>query len=249
MTIAACLNVYNDALALQGALESAARYFDNIFVIHSGPGGALSTDGTLEILEDFGIKPVFADIAEGFGVIRTRLIHECGCDWAFLLDADERFFPFQRVLRCAGTDRFPAVQEPKLRVTEYPNLVSPGLHLRDLIRHKHFDAIKTIRRHWFDFSMKRPCENWEQIKDWQMRIVRNVPHVGFERGTRMHERLIDYRIGQAPAHFTADGVGEPVHDHFHMHFRHARPGHKEANEANYRLMEAGQAMMPTPFTR
>src|SRR4051812_21836492 len=108
MGIAAAYNVFNDAAALRGSLEAAQGFFDNIYVIHSGPGGARSTDGTLELLEEFGIKPVFADMNDGFGVIRTRLIRECGEEWAFLLDADERFFPSLPVVRCGGSERYPA---------------------------------------------------------------------------------------------------------------------------------------------
>ena len=77
-SIALCINVYQDAKALRGCLESGSMFFDNIFVIHAGPGGRYSTDGTIEVLEDFGIKPVFDDIERGFGKIRTRLIHDCG---------------------------------------------------------------------------------------------------------------------------------------------------------------------------
>ncbi len=103
-SIACCINVYQDVIALRGCLENASSFFDNIFVIHSGPNGAFSTDGTIELLEKFGIKPVFASINDGFGVIRSRLIHECGCEWGFILDCDERYYPIQHKLSCSGSD-------------------------------------------------------------------------------------------------------------------------------------------------
>lgn len=233
MSIAACFNVFNDAAALRGALETAQSFFDNIFVIHSGPGGAFSTDGTMEVLQEFGINPVLADMNVGFGVIRTRLIRECGCDWAFILDADERFFPMLQIMRCAGSERYPASPNPNLQVTKSHELIYPGKHLRELMNNRGIDAVKTIRRHWFDFTMTRPAENWQERKDWQMRIVRNVPHIGYSNGVKMHERLVDLRSGGEPKHATVDQFGGPFHDHFHLHFRKARPGHKEANEQYY----------------
>lgn len=242
--IAACYNVYNDAAALRGSLELAAPYFDNIYVIHSGPDGCLSNDGTIELLEDFGINPVFMDLREGFGVIRSRLIRECGEDWAFIMDADERFFPSIPVMRCGGTERYPAQPKPSLTVTKYPELVAPGHYLRDLIHRKDIDAVKTIRRHWFDFSMTRPAENWEIIKDWQMRIVRNTPRIGYLPGVKMHERLCYLDTREEPKHATAHDQGGPFHDHFHLFYRQAQPGKKENNEANYLRLEQGEPFTP-----
>lgn len=242
-SIAACFNVYNDAAALRGALEVCQSYFDNIYVIHSGPGGAVSTDGTMELLEEFGIKPVMEDIQHGFGIIRSQLIHGCGCDWAFIMDADERFFPMLPIIRAHGTDRYPNPPLPDLRVTVEAQLIYPGKYLREMIENSSIDAIKTIRRHWFGFDMRRPAENWEHIKDWQMRIVRNAPHIGYERGVRMHERLRDLRGNVEPRHLTGDTIGGPFHDHFHLHFRKARPGHKETNEQNYQRLERGEKML------
>ena len=69
-------NVYNDVIALRGLLEMSSEYFDELFVVHSGPNGAYSTDGTIELCEQFKVKLVFDDIDKGFGVIRSRLIHE-----------------------------------------------------------------------------------------------------------------------------------------------------------------------------
>lgn len=238
--IAAAYNVFNDAAALRGSLECSARFFDNIFVIHSGPGGAVSTDGTMELLEEFGIKPVMADMNDGFGVIRSRLIHECGEDWAFLLDADERFFPSQPAMTCLGSEIWQLNgPKPALTVTHRPELIHQGQHLRSLCALPHHDAIKTIRRHWFDFGMKQPSENWIERKDWQLRIVRNRAEIGYKTDVKMHEQIIDSRINDVPRHYTADDYGGPFHDHFHLFFRYAQPGKKEANEAYYERLAQG----------
>lgn len=243
-SIAACFNVYNDAAALRGALENAQSFFDNIFVIVTPPGGEKNKDdATCDLLREFGIEPRYGDINEGFGVIRTRLIHECGCDWAFLLDSDERFYPSQPVLLCEGSERFPQHEFPKLKITRRPDLIYQGQHIRELIKDSRYDAIKTIRRHWQDFSMKRPSENWEIHKDWQLRVVRNVQHISYRSDVRMHERIWDTRTNGEPRHFTADVHGGPFHDHFHVFFRRARPGHKEENERRYDRLAKGEAMI------
>lgn len=244
MSIAACWNVYRDAKALRGSLELASSYFDNLFVILTPPGGeANKDDETCDLLREFGIDPKFGDINEGFGVIRSRLIHECGCDWAFLMDADERFYPSQFQLRCEGDERYPGIRHPALTVRTSKELICPGNHLRELMKLPDIDAIKTIRRHWLTFDMKHPAQNWEQHPDWQLRIVRNVAEIGYERSRRMHERIIDKRRNGEPRSFQASVPGGPFHDHFHCHFRHAHPGTKERNEAEYQKLERGEPML------
>src|SRR5262245_7613298 len=178
VSIALTCNVYNDAHALRGLLESGARFFDNIFILHSGPGGAHSTDGTIELCEKFGATLKFDDMERGFGAIRTRLIHDCGCDWAFILDADERFFPQINVIRCEGTDRYGhGTFDPKLSVRHEKEIIDQGGHLRDIISDPSVMAVRTTRRHWFDFAMRRAAENWEIVWDHQLRIVRNVKEI------------------------------------------------------------------------
>lgn len=245
-SIALVANVYNDALALRGLLETGARYFDNIFIVHAGPGGAKSTDGTIELCESFGATIVFDDIQRGFGVVRTRAIRECGCEWAFIMDADERFFPEVPILRCEGTDRYGhphTMVDPKLTVTVEGSIIEQGAKLKQMIANPVAMAIRTSRRHWFDFTMRKPCENWMTIKDHQLRVVRNSPHIGYETGRVMHERLLDYRTNDCPVFLEQDDITGPFHDHFHMFFRRAQPGKKEANEQNYGRLERGEAML------
>jgi hypothetical protein len=243
MSIALCVNVYQDAIALRGLLETGARYFDNIFIVHSGPGGARSTDGTIELCESFGITPVFDDIQNGFGRIRTRLIHDCGCDWAFILDADERFFPQLPVMVCEGTDSYPSVQSPNLKVEHKRDVIDQGAHVKNLIQNPHTMALRSTRRHWFEFSMKRPAQNWLDNRDHQLRIVRNVREIAYESDRVMHERLRDSRTGRDPVYVAQDDMGGPFHDHFHLAFRKEQPGHKEFNETNYARLSRGERMV------
>lgn len=246
-SIALACNVYNDAAALRGLLESGARYFDNIFIVHAGPGGARSTDGTIELCERFGATLVYDDIQRGFGAIRTRLIHDCGCDWAFIMDADERFYPQIHVLECEGETDWKGPSDPnrpEFKVTERPDVIDQGAHVKNLISNPDVMALRSTRRHWFDFTMKRPTQNWHRNCDHQLRIVRNHPEIAYVTNIVMHERLLDNRTGKDPRFVCQDPVGGPFHDHFHMAFRTAYPGHKERNEENYARLSRGEPMLP-----
>lgn len=238
-SIALATNVYNDAIALRGLLETASQFFDNLFIIHSGPGGKYSEDGTIELCESFGIKPVFDDMNRGFGAIRTRLIHDCGCDWAMIMDADERFYPTMNVITCEGSDRYPNPPDPKLKVTKHKDIINQGAHIKNQINNPELMAIRASRRHWFDFSMTRPSENWQTIFDHQLRIVRNHQRIHYTLS--MHEALIDGRTGTTPKFLMQDPVGGPFFDHFHLFFRKARPGHKEQNEEYYKSYDRRNA--------
>jgi len=242
-----CCNVYNDAAALRGLLETAAPFFDNLFVVHSGPGGARSTDGTIELCEHFGATIVFDDMQRGFGAIRSRLIHDCGCAWAFIMDADERFHP--TLMHCEGVESYPAMPAPNLSTFDKEEICTQGALLRELIARPELMSILSTRRHWFDFTRRRPTQNWLLNPDPQLRIVRNLPEIRYVTEKMMHERLIDERTGENPKHQIADLYAGPFHDHYHCFFRNARPGSKEFNERNYLLMERGEAMLPTDSER
>jgi len=239
------INFYNDAPVLRGLLEVGARCFDHIFTINSGPGGAKSTDGSIELVESFGGTVVFDDIQKGFGQIRTRLLHECGCEWACILDADERIFPQLNVMTCEGDESYPAVAQPNLKVTVKPDVIDQLGHLRNLIRNPETMAIRSTRRHWFDYTMRRPSQNWYGPggnKDHQLRIVRNLPEIGYQKDRVMHERLIDTRTGKDPAFVPQDEHGGIFFDHFHLYERRTRPGQKEFNEQNYARLSRGEKM-------
>lgn len=237
-SIAMCCNVYQDVKALRGLLECSAPYFDNLFICHAGPGGAMSTDGTIEVCEEFGATVVFDDIQKGFGRIRSRLIHDCGCTWAFILDADERFHERIHVMHCEGDERYPDVEKPNLSTFKRTEILDQGGTLKGAINNPKIKAVRTMRRHWFDFTMNRPTQNWLHHHDYQLRIVKNLPEVAYMSDRVMHELLRDSTTGQDPL-FADPGL---FHDHYHMHFRRAFPGSKEANEQRYARLERGEAM-------
>lgn len=238
-------NVYNDAVAMRGLLETSSQYFDELFVVHSGPNGAYSTDGTIELCEQFKVKLVFDDIDKGFGVIRSRLIHEHGCEWTMILDADERFHPTMPELICEGDDSWDIVSAipPNLTVTITPNINIQGYALKELIQKDNsLMAVKTRRRHWMDFTHKNPTQNWNLIPDYQLRIVRNVSEVKYVSDVKMHERLMDSRTGEDPLHLVNNEL-LIFHDHYHPFFRNNYPGKKQFNEQNYQRLERGEKMI------
>lgn len=238
VSIACCINFYNDALALRGLLETSAPFFDNIFTVNAGPRGAYSTDGSIELCEQFGATVVFDDMQKGFGAIRTRLIHDCGCTWAFIMDSDERFHPQMPRLHCEGVERYPEHATPNLS-TFKKELHDQGVWLKRAIMLPGARAIRTSRRHWFDFSLNKPCQNWLHHPDPQLRIVKNLPEVGYVTNKVMHERLLDTSTGGDPV-YVEPGI---FHDHYHCFFRRTQPGKKERNEENYSRLERGESML------
>lgn len=244
-SIALASNVYNDAAALHGALETAQRFFDNLFFVHAGPNGAYSTDGTIELLEKYGATVVFDDINKGFGAIRTRCLHDCGCTFAAILDADERFYPELPVLHPEGQEKWsPGQPRPNLSVHVREGIVKQGELIRNLMTQPNIMAIRATRRHWFDFSMKHPSQNWIATeRDHQLRIVRNIPEIEYRSNVKMHEKLVDLRTGCDPTRANQDDYFGPFIDHFHPFFREAYPGSKEFGEANYARLERGEPML------
>lgn len=102
VTIGLVANVYNEVNALPGWLETHLPFFDDVRVLHAGPSGERSNDGTIEILEKWRVPVEFCAIDDGFGVVRTRAIRMSPCDYVMILDADERFYHTHRVLTCTG---------------------------------------------------------------------------------------------------------------------------------------------------
>lgn len=259
-TIGLVANVYNEAHALPGWLETHLPFFDDVRVLHAGPQGEYSTDGTLELLEKWRVPVEFCAIDEGFGVVRTRAIHSSPCDWVMLLDADERFYPAHRVMSCAGQSTPQSEVDSILQSYDFRDLrtVLPnwenvsrlgadlrvevaypydqGLRVRDIISTGNYDAIATVRRHWHDFSFKRPTQNWHTDPDWQLRLVRRSSDILFASETRMHERLEGARKV-----FHGDHARGPFFDHFHFTFKRMEQEQRAHDVAVYDAIHRGEA--------
>lgn len=133
-TLGLVANVYQEANALPGWLEAHLPYFDDMRVLHAGPQGAHSDDGTLEILEQHRIPVEFCAIDDGFGVVRTKAVRMSPCDWVMLLDADERFHATLPVLTCAGESTPPEIVDSLLYDYGNPNYDNDGPRDRQVIQ-------------------------------------------------------------------------------------------------------------------
>lgn len=247
-SIACCGNIYNEANALPGWLEMAAGFFDEIVLVHAGPGGKASNDGTMEILERWGIKPIMSRIDDGFGVVRTQCIRECKTDFVAILDMDERFHPLIPIMTCDGHEAYPGTPHPNLTVNcQQPEMFNQGSLLRTLMGHDCM-AVRATRRHWFDYSWKRPCQNWCQIPDWQLRIVRNHERIYYTPGIRMHEQLLDRQTNDTPK-FATERAGDPrgiFIDHYHCFWKAQEPEQREQDIAIYDALDQGRPVAHLP---
>lgn len=244
-TIAACCNIFNDAHALSGWIESASQWADHITVYHTGPQGEHSTDGTIEIAEAWGVDLKFGSIDEGFGCVRTKMVTMCPTDFVAILDADERIQKVAPRLVCFGDERYPDVPHPDLHVQE-TGVYDQIAVLKSLLRPE-FDAIVTSRRHWFNFHWDAPCQNWFHHSDWQARILRCVPWVQYRADIRMHEQLVDVRSGTAPRWYqpTVENC-EVYFDHYHCHFKAMEAEQRSHDIAIYNCIHEGKKP-PTLF--
>ncbi len=255
LTIGLVANIYNEANALPGWLETHTPFFDDIRVYHAGPGGSWSNDGTMEILAKWNIPYERGSIDDGFGVVRTRAIHMSPCEWVMLLDCDERFYPLHRVLTCTGhtpEDRDQILQSYDFSGVNLPNWENlrqlgaslrveagqpydQGLDLRAIIAHGNHDAIATIRRHWHGLGFQHPTQNWNTDPDWQLRLVRNTDSIYFLPNVRVHERLAG-----ADRVFRSNVERGPFFEHFHFHFKAQEVEQRRHDVAIYNAVHEGR---------
>lgn len=259
VTIGLVANIYQEANALPGWLETHTPFFDDIRVLHAGPGGEYSNDGTLEILEKWRIPVQFCAIDEGFGIVRTKALRMSPCDWVMLLDADERFYPVHRMMTCSGEstphNEVDAIlqtydfRDLKTMIPNWENIARLGVNLhvhtddifdqgkrvRHLISMDSYDAIITVRRHWHNLTFKRPTQNWYTDPDWQLRLVRNSANIYFDPASRMHEQLIG-----ATKPFRADSRFGPFFDHFHFTFKRMEQEQRAHDIAIYDKIHVGE---------
>lgn len=233
-------NIYNDNNAVHGLLELATGYFDDIVAVHAGPMGRRSTDGTIETLEKWGVRTVFASIDEGFGTVRTRCIRESQAAYVCILDSDERLYPFSPIIRCHGEEAYPSVQNPNLSVS-HEGTYNQGEVLKQLIQEPHIRAVKAVRRHWFSPGFSKPCQNWHRIPDVQLRIVKNDPDIFYDPNIRMHERILDRQTGGEPKHasFNPSDPRGVFFDHQHCFWKAMEPEQRKEDIAIYDAIHFG----------
>ena len=249
-------NVYNEVNALAGWLETHLPFFDDVRVLHAGPNGEASNDGTMELLEKWRIPVHMDSINDGFGRARSRAIHISPCDYVMILDADERFFPTQLRMTCTGEDTLQSEVDMILQSYDFRDATKPpnwdligtlgskltvnhgesydqGAALRKLLNEYKPGAVTSIRRHWHDFRRFRPTQNWYERPDWQNRIVRRTKSTYYFNA--MHEQLIV--DGPIFPPYLESG---PFFDHFHFHFKRME-GEQRAHDIQiYDAIHGGQ---------
>ncbi len=262
MTLGLVANVFNEVNALPGWLEAHLPFFDDVRVTHAGPQGARSTDGTIELLERWGVPVDFDSIDDGFGAVRTRTIHRSPCDYVMLLDADERFYPVHRIMTCTGESTPQSEVDAVLQTYDFRDLkamhsnwenigrlgaklvvdtkdhplpYNQGERLREVLDTYKPDAVVAVRRHWHDLSFRRPTQNWHEVPDWQLRIVRNAPSIGYDASVRVHEHLHG-----AENVYRADPTRGPFFDHMHFFFKRMEPAQRAHDVRIYDAIHNGK---------
>lgn len=259
ITIGLVANVFNEVNALPGWLETHLPFFDDVRITHSGPQGKFSTDGTIELLEKWGVPIVYDTIDDGFGAVRTRAVRRSPCEYVMLLDADERFYPVHRMMVCTGVSTPPSEVDAILQTYDFCDLKAmhsnwenvgrlgaqlrtdikdtydQGARLREILENYRPDAVATMRRHWHDFSWRRPTQNWHEVPDWQLRVVRNDAKIHWDAAKKMHEQLIG-----AVDVFRADVTRGPFFDHMHFTFKRMEPKQRAHDVRVYDAIHEGR---------
>jgi hypothetical protein len=248
MSLGLACNFFREPFALPGFLEMATSgFFDDVVMVSSPPSDAPPDDESIALVEKAGVRLVHTKIDSGYGVVRSRCIRESNAEWVLILDADERFAENPPLVRCHGTEGYPQVKNPDLKVEMLNPSHPQGTMLKDALRQSGSkNAYRLSRRHWFgapgDFT--KPCQNWHLITDWQLRLVRNIPFIFYDPTVKMHEKILDSRTWAEPSWGTGDEHGGPFIDHHHFWAKKADPeGRKLAIQTYERLDKAGTENM------
>lgn len=253
-------NVYNEAAAIGGWIESAVQFFDDVRIYHAGPQGAYSNDGTIEIIEKWRLPITFGSIDDGFGCVRSAAMRYSPCDWVMIADADERFHAIAPMLLCHGESTPPDEANTILQTYDFrdlktmiPNwenlrglgaklnvecigIYDQGKFLRDIVNnHPDVDAVIFYRRHWHDFTWKHPTQNWTNDPDWQMRFLRNVDRIHYDPNIKMHEQVRGVMNPWRPR----DQSG-PYMDHYHFTFKRMEMDQRAHDVEIYNAIHAGR---------
>lgn len=242
MTISAVCHFHAERFALPDFIKDAEKTFDKIVLVSSPPDGVKPDEETIEIAKKSGHKLIFDTISQGFGRLRTRCISYGGGDFTFILDADECIFAQVPHLACAGTGKFPETRTPNLTVT-VGAMFDQKAHLRHQLETMGPDelALCVSRRHWFTKpgDWTRPCQNWNQEPDWQLRCLRNSQWICYDPFVPMHEKLLNVRTWGEPKFKRADLDRGIFIDHFAHYYREQEPEQNSEDIAIYEQLQPG----------
>lgn len=237
--ISSCFHAEKNALP--GFLESAAQFFDEIVMISAPPPNTSHCEESIEIIRKWGAKLILSTVEHGFGVLRTQCIRESSCEFVMILDADERFPVLRHTMTCVGTEKYPENPHPSLTVSRGQSF-DQGKALRSILESLDGDqdAVVMPRYHWMDFSHQRPSQNFSDNKDYQLRCVRNAPHILFKPERKMHEHLIDSRSGGEPNLFRQNPHEREIAImHYHCWFKPFESEQNAEDMRTYKALDAG----------
>ncbi len=169
-TIGLVANVYQEANALPGWLECHLPFFDDVRILHAGPGGAYSTDGSIELLKKWNVPVEFCPIDAGFGVVRTLAVSLSPCDYVVLLDADERFHRYLRVLTCEGESTPQKQVDDLLYDYGNPNFEKDGARYQDYDKSIDFGAVPSNFENmkFLGANLKVKVASMDVIDQWEV---------------------------------------------------------------------------------
>jgi glycosyltransferase involved in cell wall biosynthesis len=167
-TLSICMITMNEIECIKTALDSIKGLGDEIIAVDE-----FSTDGTRELLAQYGVKIVDGKLNSDYSAIRNLAISQSKMDWIFSIDADE---------------------------TLEPNLYDV-LKTRDLMKfcdQNGYDAVALKRKNYIDGAMlnKIVCMEAGNIQiypDWQFRLFRNNGIIKYT--LPVHEALSMYKKG------------------------------------------------------
>lgn len=236
--------------ALPGFLEMATAFADHVFLADCSYDMSPSTDGSLDIIRKWGFPdPPRWDLSEGFGAVRSQLVHSCPTDWVIIMDCDERLGIALPEIGCIGTEAYPEVQNPNLIVTNS----GVTYNHRDLIYEMIVDAeqrglkaVRFSRRHWFKPGFTSPTQNFMVIRDHQLRCMKARSGIGFTTKPRMHERAYDFDRNREPDYLKEDDKRGPWFDHYHCFFKPMEAEQRREDIRVYDMLDKSDRHTPIP---
>jgi glycosyltransferase involved in cell wall biosynthesis len=242
------VNFYKEPNTLPGLLENASRFFDDMLFVSAPPKGAHPDDESIAIIEKWGARIIHTNIDDGFGVVRSLCLHASSTEWVMISDCDERIFPILPIYALHGAGRYPQDINPKLSVGIAHPMFSQRDRIREMLEHecRSADGIRLARRHWMNWSMTQPCQRWDDFPDWQLRLLRNRPYIGYSANVKMHEQCVDSRTGRTPEYATGDAVRGPFIDHFHVPAKLMEPEQRAEDIRIYDALHYSDTHTPVP---
>lgn len=249
-SIGVACSMRDEENALPGFLEMASQFFDEILIVDASMDMTPSSDQSRDILRKWGLPvPPIWNLSAGFGSIRSQLVHTCPTDWVCVFDLDERINVTMPVYKCEGTDRYPAQTNPNLKVSVVQSCYNQKELLVQKIQEAERRGIRTVRfqrRHWCTADYTKPAENWNLIKDYQLRCIKARSDIGYSELPRMHERCIDRRTGQSPEYIEDDPMMGPIIEHRHLWFKAMEPEQRAADIKVYDALHHSDTHTPIP---